>query len=110
MKDTAENNTEEHDKAIERLISKMFLDPMLVEQERVEARADIFDTSWKEYIDFTLSSKKICSPDMWVISERPGTLVHEWKNTYSVGPTKVLGNLACILTYKSIGIGSAERH
>ena len=40
----------------------------------------------------------------------PGALAHEWHKTYSVGPIKVLGNLACIVTSKILGIGSAERH
>ena len=47
---------------------------------------------------------------MWVISERPGTLSHEWHKTHSVSPTKVLGNLACTVTSKMLGIGSAESH
>ena len=46
---------------------------------------------------------------MWVIAERPGTLAHEWHKTYLVGPRKVLRNLACIMTSKIIGSGSAER-
>ena len=58
MKETAENNTEEHVKAIRRLISKLFLDPTLVGQARVEARANLVDTLWKECSDFNLRTKK----------------------------------------------------
>ena len=54
MKDAAEKKTEEQYKAINRLIYKLFLVTNLVVQERVEARADIVDTFWKEYSDFTL--------------------------------------------------------
>ena len=35
MKDAAENKTEEHDKAIKRLIYKLFLDPTLVFQSKL---------------------------------------------------------------------------
>ena len=47
MKDAVENNTKEHNKAIQILISKLFLDPILVGQAIVEARTDIFDTFCK---------------------------------------------------------------
>ena len=47
---------------------------------------------------------------MWVIAESPGTLAHECHKTYSVVPTKVLGNLACMVMSKIIGIGNVERH
>ena len=47
MKDAAQNNTKDHNKAIQILISKLFLDPILVGQAIVEARTDIFDTFWK---------------------------------------------------------------
>ena len=40
----------------------------------------------------------------------PGALAHEWHKTYSVDSTKLLGNLACIVTSNIIGIGSADRH
>ena len=96
--EAAENNTKEHWKSIKILFSKMFLDPTLVGKARVEARSDIFETFWKQYSDFIFRKKEICSPYMWVIAESLDILVHEWHNTYSVGSTKLLGNLACIVT------------
>ena len=76
MKDAAENKTKEHDKVIKILVSKLFLDPTLVGQAIVDARAILFDTFCKEYSYFSLHMKKICSPDMWIVAKRPGALAH----------------------------------
>ena len=90
MKDAEENKTKDHGKAIKILIYNIFLDPSLVVQARVEERVNLVDTFWKEYNKFTLRTKRLCSPAMWVIEENPGTLAHEWHKTYSVVPKKVL--------------------
>ena len=110
IKDAAENNTKEHNKEIKRLLSKLFIDPTLVGQARVQARADLVNTFWKEYSDFNLCKKTRFYPNMWFIFESPGIIAHECHKTYSVGPTNVLGKLVCIVTSKNLGNGSAERH
>ena len=110
MKDASGNNTEEHNKAIKRMISKLFIDYALVGQAWVEARDDLVDSFWNEYSDLNLRTKNVYSPVIWDISEFPGTLAREWYNNSSVVLKKVLRNLACIVTSKILGIGSAERH
>ena len=110
MKDASGNNTEEHNKAIKRMISNLFIDYSLVGQAWVEARDDLVDSFWNEYSDLNLRTKNVYSPVIWDISEFPGTLAREWYNNSSVVLKKVLRNLACIVTSKILGIGSAERH
>ena len=106
----SEKHTEEHKTAVARLIEKLFVDPLLVGQAKLERRAKLIDTFWQEYSDFTLHVGRSKGEDMWFIAEQLDQLAHVWHKTYSVGITEILGRLACIVTSKILGIGTAERN
>ena len=97
---TRQSSIQHHD-AVAALISKL----LLPKEERNRT------TFWMEYSDFTLKMGKFDNPDMWFIAENPMQLAHEWHRTYSLSRTKVLGRLACLITSKNLGNGSAgESH
>ena len=48
--------------------------------------------------------------DMLIIAESPTQAAHLWHKIYSLGPTKILGKLACIVSLKILGIGTSERN
>ena len=45
-----------------------------------------------------------------MIAQDPLQHTYMWHKIYSLSRTKVLGKLACLVTSKNLGIGSAERH
>lgn len=106
----AEKHTEEHKSAVARLIEKLFVDPILVGRAKIERRAKLIDTFWQEYSDFTMRVGRFKGEDMWFIAEQLDQPAHVWHKTYSVGITEILGLLACIVTSKILGIGTAERN
>ena len=53
---------------------------------------------------------KFADPDLWIIAADPMIAAHEWWSTYGLTRTDVLGRVACVVTSKNLGIGSAERH
>ena len=111
MKHASSHKTEQHHDAVAALISKLLLPKDIVSsEERNRTRAEMVHTFWTEYSDYTLKMGKFDNPDMWMIAENPLQLAHEWHKTYSLPRTKVLGRLACLVTSKNLGIGSAERH
>ena len=111
MKHAQAHKNEHHDEAAAKLISRLILpDFGLVGEARTMKRADLVNTFWEEYSDFTLHIGKFSSPDMWIIAAKPKQLAHMWHKTYSLTRTEVLGKLACLTTSKNLGIGSAERH
>ena len=111
MKHAASHKTEQHHDAVAALISKLLLPKDIVSsEERNRTRAEMVHTFWTEYSDFTLKMGKFGNPDMWFIAKNPMIFAHEWHKTYSLPRTKVLGRLACLITSKNLGIGSAERH
>ncbi len=110
MKHALENKDERHDEAVVKLISKLILPRHLVGDDRIKERAQLVNTFWMEYSDFSLQTGKFGSPDMWIIAADPQQPAHMWHKTYSLTRTKVLGKLGCLTTSKNLGIGSAERH
>ena len=111
MKHAASHKSERHHDAVAALISKLLLPKDIVSsKERSRTRAEMVHTFWMEYSDFTLKVGKFSNPDMWIIAEDPTQFAHAWHKTYSLPRTKILGKLACLLTSKNLGIGSAERH
>ena len=100
--------TEDHRAAVARLIEKLFVDPELVGQALIARRANLIDTFWQEYSDFTLRLGRFKGTDMWYIAEHSNQPAHVWHKTYSVGCTDILGLLACIVTSKVLGVGTAE--
>ena len=99
-----------HNEAVKAVISKLMLPADLVGTARTERRAELVHKFWVEYRDFTLKLNKFADPDIWVIAADPMIAAHEWWSTYGLTRTEVLGIVACIVTSKNLGIGSAERH
>ena len=56
--------TEDHRAAVARLIEKLFVDPELVGQALIARRANLIDTFWQEYSDFTLRLGRFKGTDM----------------------------------------------
>ena len=111
MKHAASHKPERHMDAVAALISKLLLPRDIISiDERSRTRAEMVHTFWEEYSDFTLKMGKFQNADMWIIAANPMQLAHMWHKTYSLPRTKVLGKLACLVTSKNLGIGSAERH
>ena len=47
---------------------------------------------------------------IWVSAEDPSEKAFRWHQNYSLLYTEVLGRLACLVTSKILGIGTAERN
>ena len=104
------DDNDQMENAVTLLIKKLLLpENKLVGVARDEKRAYLVNTFWEEYSDFTLRLGKFANPDMWVIASNPKQFAHMWHKTYSLGRTKVLGRLACLVCSKNLGIGQAER-
>lgn len=111
MKHALEHKNEHHEAAVSRLIKKLILPEYgLVGEARDIKRANLVNTFWEEYSDFSLHIGKYGNPDMWIVAGNEKQLAHMWHKTYSLSRTTVLGKLACLVVSKNLGIGSAERH
>jgi hypothetical protein len=53
---------------------------------------------------------KFADPYLWIIAADPMIEAHEWWSTYGLTRVEVLGRVACVVTSKNLGIGSAEHH
>ena len=98
-----------HD-SVTNLIVKLMLDPSLIGQEREREKARLIDTFWNEHSNFTNRTGLFNRGHIWIIAENPNESAHMWHKKYSVPLTTVLGPLACIVTSKILGIGTAERN
>ena len=68
------------------------------------------DTFWSEYTLFNHKNDPFDSNDfIWNRKDITDGNSHLWHQKYSLPSTKVLGFVACRVTSKIIGIGSAER-
>ena len=110
MKHALDHKSKQHDDAVVSLINKLLVNKELVGDERTKQRANLVHLFWKEYSDFTLHMGKYSDPEMWLIAQDPTQHAYMWHKIYSLSRTKVLGKLACLVTSKNLGIGSAERH
>ena len=73
-----------------------------------EERANVVKTFSNNYSECLLRLHKCISMDMWYIASRAIYLAHIWHKTYSVGPTKVLGTIGCIVTSNIMSIVTAK--
>jgi len=104
------NKTQMHDDAVERLIAKLILDQSLVGDERNRQRAKLIDTFLTEYGDFINKRGAFAKDHIWITAEDPDLKAFRWHQKYSLTCTKVLGQLACLVLSKILGIGTAERN
>ena len=103
------SNIHFHD-AVTNLIVKLLLNPLLVGTKREEEKARLIDVFWKEHSDFANRTGLFNRGHIWIIAEKPDEIAWMWHKKYSVPLTEVLGKLACLVTSKILGIGTAERN
>ena len=102
MSDVEKNESQEHILVVEALIDKIFHD---------EDTGKLKDQFWIEYNEFKEKIGNYFSrPHCWSSALLTQGRSYLWHKNYSVKCTKVLGRLACRVTSKIIGIGSAERN
>ncbi len=99
-----------HDEAVERLITKLILDPNLVGEERMISRARLIDTFLTEHGDFINKRNSFACDNIWIMAKEPSILAYRWHQKYYLPVTKVLGKLACLVLSKILGIRTAERN
>ena len=104
------NKTPLHDDAVERLITRLFVDKSLLGHERTFARAKLIDTFLTEYGDFINKRNAFARDHIWITAQEPDLKAYRWHQKYSLPVTKVLGRLACLVLSKILGIGTAERN
>jgi hypothetical protein len=110
MEHAITNKGQIHDDAVERLISKLLLDPSLVGSAKNTQRAYLIDTFMEEYGDFTNRRGLFSRDNIWIIAADDATKSYKWHYKYSYHQTKVLGKLACLVLSKILRIGTAERN
>ncbi len=104
-----ENKDPEDFRAVDRLISKIFGDYSLTGEARDHHTAGLIHEFHSEYRKFKNKQGDFQSKNIWIMASNPRVLAHEWHESYSVPYTNVFGKLACRVTSKILGIGSAER-
>ena len=71
---------------------------------------ETLDTFWRKYKNFNNKNDHFDSDEfIWNSKDISDGNSNIWHQKYSLPSTKVLGFLACRLTSKILGIGSAER-
>ena len=96
--------------AVQRLIYKLLVRSYFVGEDRKNALADLVDKFWDEHISFKNRSGVLGGDVMWMAAKGEQVQAHRWHQKYTRSRTKVLGRLACLVTSKILGIGTAERN
>ena len=107
MNHVKENRCGEHNLAMDRVIKVMFydLDPALL-----AVTVDIFWTEFEAFHGRRGTGHPAFDRDyIWNSQHLREGSSHLWHKQYSVHSTTILGKVACRLTSKILGIGSAER-
>jgi hypothetical protein len=104
------NKTMKHVNAAENLVTKLLLNPALVGMDREREKARLINTFHAEYRDFSCRMGHFSRVHIWVSAENPLEKAYRWHQNYSLLYTEVLGKLACLVTSKILGIGTAERN
>ena len=100
LNNTNRNNRQQLNNFIKTLFSYLFNDEFHY----------IIDTFWSEYNNFNDKNDHFDSDELFCsIKYIRDSNIHLWYQKYSLPCTKVIGFVACIVTSKMIGMGSAER-
>ena len=102
--------TGEHRNAIERLIVRLHSVPCPNEDAIGMDEAELLDTFWNEYKDFSQKSGAFGYANRWNSPDVASGNSHTWHEKYSLHHTKVLGFVAWRACSKCLGIRSAERN
>jgi hypothetical protein len=104
------NKTLKHVDAAERLVEKLLLNPALFGMDKEREKARLINTFHSEYREFSCHMGHFARIHIWVSAEDPLEKAFRWHQNYSLLYTEVLGRLACLVTSKILGIGTAERN
>lgn len=104
-----ENQTIEHEQAVERLIAKLILSPTLVGTERRTEEARLINKFHEELGDFREKRGHYARPHIWITAADDDVPAFRWHQRFSNSCTEVLGPLSCLVLSKILGIGTAER-
>ncbi len=93
--------------AIERVLAKLHVAQILVANEEIDRIIDMF---WKEFDNYQNKTGYLGQrPGRFLLPDSLNGNLYLWHELYSLPYTHVLGFLACHVTSKRLGIGSAER-
>ncbi len=96
--------------AIERVIAKFHVAPNPNSKVANDEIDMIFDKFWKEFSDFQNKSGVYgLRPGRFLLPDAINSNSHLWHELYSLPYTNVLGFVAYCVTFKRLGVGSAER-
>lgn len=104
------NKTMQHVEAVEKLVTKLLLNPALVGMDREREKARLIDTFHSEYRDFSCRMGHFARVHIWALAEDSQEEAFHRHQNYSLLYTQVLGKLACLVPSKILGIGTAERN
>jgi hypothetical protein len=103
MDDYKMRETGSHRNAIEAVVRKLYAD-----QDDLEIEENV-DKFWTEHDDFQHKRGNWNLPHRWNVPDVAAGRSHLWHKKYSLKYSDVLGFVACRVTSKIAGIGSAER-
>ena len=110
MSHAIKNKKFAHEQAAERLIVKLLLRPSLNGNAWEIEKARLIDKFHQEFGNFTGRHGKFDRSHIWITAADPSEQAYRWHQKYSLHCTEVLGKLACLVTSKILGIGTAERN
>jgi hypothetical protein len=97
--------------AIEEVVKRLHLPPCpnkSVDLSKTSS-AEIVDTFWNEFMAFQCCTEPFHHPSQWATPDVSSGRSHIWHKKYSLSYTQMSGYVACCVTSKLCGIGSAER-
>ena len=96
--------------SIERVIAKLHVAPNPNSKVANDEVVVIIDTFWKEFGDFQNKTGVYgLRPGRFLLPDAINGNSHLWHELYLLPYTSVLGFVACRVTSKRLGVGSAER-
>ena len=97
------NTNEEHIKQVNVFIKTLFHE---ISDDEMN---DTLDTFWSEYTDFNNKNGPFDGNDfIWSSKDILQDNINIWNQKYYLPCTKVIGFVACMVTYKIVGIGASE--
>ena len=101
---------QEHIDAVNRLLVKLLLVDRGTTAANTRAKNKLIDTFWKEFEWWQSKEGPFKGMDhIWGSADVLDNGIHWFHKKWTYRTTKVLGRLACLVSSKILGIGSAER-
>jgi hypothetical protein len=97
--------------AAKRLIGKLLVPEILTSTEHKECLAEMTTKFFDEHQKFVNQIGILNSDTIWYTEGKSDFVVACcWHHTWMLSRTKVLGDLACLVLFKILGIGTAEHN